>query len=1171
MSSPSNPNAPSPESSAEPVLDIGGLLIHPGDRIGPYLYRRIIGRGGMANVMLAADPGGAPVAVKVLKTNRMGTGLQRFKREFRALSRLRHPNVIRVAAYGDIHGHPYIAMEFIEGTDLHQTIQGFKHLSPLQRWRRCEEILIDLCRALSYVHRCGFIHRDLKPSNVLIDQKGVCKLTDFGIVKDLDPGGDSLVSTTLVGTWAYSSPEQIAGTPIDHRSDLYSLGVILFAMLTGRRPFVAKDLAGYMELHRTHSAPAPADLDSHVPPHLNDITGRLLQKLPKDRFRSAQEILYRLEQGHQEDDPPAPGLTLPLLGRSLEEEKLRDRIGALGRGEGGVVLIEGAEGLGKSRLLDVATEHARAVGFCVCREAVLALDGPIGPLLRLAHALLPAASPSDQDRIEAAVTLFNEGGLGAARDPLYQVLADTIEALTEEGPVVLLLDDLHRAQAATLDGLSVLLRRLAHLAVLVIGALRPDHSSSRLSSLRDGTGLPQPPERLFLQPLSRNALDEAVAALIGTPRARADRPEPRRAGAGTVLAERLFKETEGNPLFITLYVQSLVSRGLLVRAGNYWRIVADMDELGSGHMEIPVGVRAVVRERIAGLGPDETAVLEAVAVNGREMELDTLLEVLDLDEDVGASAIEDLESRQILKERTLGEQVFLDLTHPKLGDAVYRELDGDHRADLHRRIAEVLETRFGHAPAAAEQVGEHYARAGEAGKAYHYLASAAAGALARGLVMEAVEVSTRAERVEDTARVDLPAAEFQEVRRVWAAARGEALLLRGEWSEAREMLEAAIQLAERGADDPARARAEVLTSSLLHMSGELERAEGYARSGLSEAREHHDRDTIQRALAALAQVACTCLDLTTAESLTQEGLLIASAAGSSRGRTELLLAQARCQLLRGELASAVPTLAEATACSKNSPTRALWIHTQALTAEVALLQGELTLASEVSTEALRVAREMGCRPGEAAVLRVVGAVCVLVGAREEARTHLESAVALADAMGAVVELKGLRFELAQLLLEEGEAAAALQQLDEAAALPILGNTDPASLATLAWQAVLRASRGEDPEPPLRAAEAALVRLPVLRRVQLALDLSRARMSLGERSEAIGLAQSAAHLARVRGLRAPALEGIALTLTQAQELSERARLQKECRTLLRAMPMPEEWREALVARLHLGSA
>ena len=200
---------------------------------------------------------------------------------------------------------------------------------------------------------------------MLISQEGVCKLTDFGIVKELDPESDVQKSTTLVGTWAYASPEQISGRAIDNRSDLYSLGVILYTMLTGRRPFVAKDMSGYLELHRDQAPVSPIELVPSTPQQLNAICMRLLQKVPRNRFQSAQEILYQLEQIDLEpgQEHLRSGWEPILVGREQAVDTLRDVVGGLTRTEGGVMLIEGGEGSGKTRLLRMAMHHAEKTRF----------------------------------------------------------------------------------------------------------------------------------------------------------------------------------------------------------------------------------------------------------------------------------------------------------------------------------------------------------------------------------------------------------------------------------------------------------------------------------------------------------------------------------------------------------------------------------------------------------------------------------------------------------------------------------------------------------------------------------------------------------------------------------------------------------------------------------------
>ena len=391
------------------VLEMGGVVIEPGQRIGPYVYERVIGKGGMANVVLGRGPDGREVALKILKASRFKTGLTRFRREFRALSRIHHPNVIRVEAYGDIFNHPYIAMEYVEGRDLHQTIRAFSAFkSQERRWQECERILVDICKALAHVHQRGLVHRDLKPSNILLSEEGRAKLTDFGIVKDLDPNADPLASRTLVGTWAYASPEQIGGLPLDHRSDLYSLGVILFAMLTSRRPFAAKDMMGYRRAHLEVTPPRASDIEPQVPEHLDEICWRLLQKAPRERFQSALEILYRLEQ--LEEEPLDSDLEMwrpPLAGRKQEVTALEKAVSGLTAKRGGVIAVHGEEGAGVSRVIEEACSYAETIGIPVHR--VQELDNPgLVSLLELARQVSGEAGAGCPSELTEALVAWNE-------------------------------------------------------------------------------------------------------------------------------------------------------------------------------------------------------------------------------------------------------------------------------------------------------------------------------------------------------------------------------------------------------------------------------------------------------------------------------------------------------------------------------------------------------------------------------------------------------------------------------------------------------------------------------------------------------------------------------------------------------------------------------------------
>jgi len=1152
---------PAPPPADDPTIEIGGLQLAPGDRIGPYVYRRPIGKGGMAHVLLGLDPDGREVALKVLKSNRINTGLTRFKREFRALARLRHPNVIRVDAYGDVHGHPYIAMEYVEGTDLHQEIQGFRQVPGEDRYRRVEEILVDLARALAYIHRRGLIHRDLKPSNVLIDRERRCKLTDFGIVKDLDPAADTAISTTLVGTWAYASPEQIQGSPIDHRSDLYSLGVLLFAMLTRRRPFVAKDLPGYLELHRTHRAPAPRTLDPRIPQHLDDICQRLLRNNPRDRFRSAQEVLYRLEQLDTPSEEVERGAYAPpLVGRAAHEAELGERVAALTAGRGSLVLMEGDEGSGKTRLMDGLVAQAQLVGLTVLQDRVGPREVPGAPLVRLGRRVAQELGPAAPPALAPALAAFADPGrspAGNARERLLEAVSQGVGALLDGGPVVIAMDDLHLAHAPTLDGLTLIARE--HLArspgpLLLAASYRGDRVPPRLHALAHGAaGVPA--HRLLLEPLSVEALTELAGSLLGAGR------------AAQVLAERLHRETDGNPLFVTLFLQHLVARGLLTRGEQGWRIAADVDEIAAGHLEIPPGVRQVVRARLQPLEPDQRELVEVLAVGGRELDLDHLIDVLDIDEDVVGELVEALEELGILRQRGAGEQVTVDFTHSKYADILYRELQLDRRAELHRRLAAALEVRHGADSAAAEIIGEHYRRAGDAGKSWLFLIAAARRLRDRSLPGEAWDLCQRAAMVEEAARVDLDPATFTLARRGHLLVRAALLQLRGEWAEARDALEQVVSI-PGSEDEPETIEARVELARVLRALGDLDAAEREAQAALLQARGRHDRALNARALLALSGIAWARGDLDTAEARAQEGLV--GAGTQTAARASLLLALTAVQASRGMLASAASGLGEAQLLLHELGMREKRSIALGNLAEVLLLQGDLAGASQHASDALAEAAAGGSRLGEIQARTVRGAVALAAGARVEARGDLTLALTTAKALSAARESVAPLLHLARIALLEQDHKGALKLLDQAEVALRQGDPERLRYAHLALRALVFARQGAAALGRKLATEidAALPSLPMYRRVPVQLDLATTLVALGDRPAAVEAYRQASQLASLRGFRLAMVEALAGLVREANDDDTRRRaradLQLWSEELARAVPA--RWRASFQARV-----
>jgi serine/threonine-protein kinase len=267
---------------------------------GQFKILQKIGSGGMGSVYKASQPAmNRMVGVKILhpKLNNRKDLTSRFRREARAMSHLSHPNSTKVFLYGELEdGSLYIVMEFLEGKNLNQTVRA-EGPFPVAR---ALPILIQVCGALDEAHRMGIIHRDMKPENIFLQQgavKDYPKVLDFGLAKvterEMRPGSLILTQEGMVfGTPEFMSPEQAQGAALDPTSDIYSLAVILYEVLTGKLPFDGKGAIDYIQLH-VNAKPIP--LSSRVPgltfpPLLDEVMARALEKKPADRFASAADF-----------------------------------------------------------------------------------------------------------------------------------------------------------------------------------------------------------------------------------------------------------------------------------------------------------------------------------------------------------------------------------------------------------------------------------------------------------------------------------------------------------------------------------------------------------------------------------------------------------------------------------------------------------------------------------------------------------------------------------------------------------------------------------------------------------------------------------------------------------------------------------------------------------------
>jgi tetratricopeptide (TPR) repeat protein len=289
--------------------------LEPGTEFGPrYRIEAMIGEGGMGTVYKAYDRDlDRVVALKLLRAELTADtdAMRRFKQELLLASKISHKNILRIHDLGDAGGIKFISMAFVEGEDLHAVLKREGKLSV----ERTLSIARQLCGALEAAHNEGVVHRDLKPHNVMLDKSGTAFISDFGLAKSLDAGAVGMTRTgEYLGTPRYMAPEQVEAKPVDHRTDLYSLGLILYEMATGDVPFTGQTTLQLMYQRVKEKPKNPKDLNPDLPDYLVKVIMRCLETKAERRYQSAAEILHDLDAEKAKSRSRSVRIELPAPG-----------------------------------------------------------------------------------------------------------------------------------------------------------------------------------------------------------------------------------------------------------------------------------------------------------------------------------------------------------------------------------------------------------------------------------------------------------------------------------------------------------------------------------------------------------------------------------------------------------------------------------------------------------------------------------------------------------------------------------------------------------------------------------------------------------------------------------------------------------------------------------------
>jgi serine/threonine protein kinase/tetratricopeptide (TPR) repeat protein len=727
-----------------------------GHVIGAYRLLSTLGAGGMAVVYRAEHVAtGQPVALKTVRIPD-GSRLGSIRREIQALSQLHHPGVVRILDEGLHEGLPWYAMELLAGRSLRQwlrevhgevaaptAIGSYLHsldvlgatgspagpsnpngtpASSLEQVSRILTVARRLCEPLAFLHGEGIVHRDLKPENIVVGPGDAPVIVDFGLATDAGGGRETLaVESGISGSAPYMSPEQIDGRPLDVRSDLYALGIILYELLTGRRPFAGPSLSLLFEAHRTQAPPRPSALAPAIPMGVELLVDRLLAKDRRDRPGYAQDVAAALvtfgAQPAEAATKHRPYLYRPSFsGRDELVETLQRLLARCDAAAGRLVLLEGESGVGKTRLAVELARYAASRAHVVfaggCQDAVvrLPLCAMRAPLLAIADRcrergasevervlgprgkLLAAYEPA-LSQLPGLETLPEPAELPAdmARLRLFAALEEILTAVIGQKPAVILLDDLQWADELSLGFLEFLAERGVPLHALIIGTYRAEEVGDKLDRLRAHAAV----HRLQVGRLFEDAVAEMIGAMLSL-----EQPPIH-------LSHFLARQSEGNPFFVAEYLRAAVEEDLLRRdTAGHWQVAAgtDYEQLG-----LPRSLRTLVSRRLAGLSPAARAQLDAAAILGREFTQDLLFAMAQ----DGAVALGELLRKQIVEESA---RSVLRFAHDKLREGVLAEIAPDGRPALHRAAAQAMEA-LGLGDASAAELGHHWDQAGDSGRA----------------------------------------------------------------------------------------------------------------------------------------------------------------------------------------------------------------------------------------------------------------------------------------------------------------------------------------------------------------------------------------------------------------------------------------------------------------------
>ncbi|HEY2732867.1 MAG TPA: protein kinase, partial [Polyangiales bacterium] len=642
---------------------------------GRYTITAELGRGGMACVYHAVDSvSGRALALKQLlpqtDARRARESALLFEREFHTLTQLAHPRVIQVYDYGVDCGRPYYTMELLDGGDLRER-------SPMP-WRQACELIYDVCSSLALLHSRRLVHRDVSPRNVRCTHSGRAKLIDFGAMVPMGAHAQP------VGTPPFVAPEVVNSASLDARTDLFSLGATLYFALTGRLAYPARDFSQLIESW-SNKPPRPSSIVADVPAPLDQLVSSLISLEPALRPRSAFEVMQRLQTlaDIQREEPLSVSqaylVTPSLVGREQTLAAFQEYAQRAQHGRGRGLVVAGAPGLGRTRVLDACVLDAKMRGACVLRVTAADSCSDFGVAQSLAARFIeqaPEAALAAARSAEVFEQLFAEdatlkafASMGAERATLQRALSKWFIESSKVQALTIALDDAERSDESSLALLANLAERARSHALIVLTSVAQAERATLPFALEV---LSSRCKTLELRPLAAAETEQLLGSVFG------DVPNL------ALLNASVYTLAAGNPRTTMELVQHLIDRGEIIYDAGHWSLPERLSA-----SDLPASSEAAFSERLGQLGPLARRLAEAQALllHGPLTRADYALLEPTTDSQQLDRALDELVGREIVR----SDGATYALAHRSAVELICGDLSTAERNARHLALAQLCE------------------------------------------------------------------------------------------------------------------------------------------------------------------------------------------------------------------------------------------------------------------------------------------------------------------------------------------------------------------------------------------------------------------------------------------------------------------------------------------------